>query len=405
MSNIRLKKTWRWFGENDSVQISWLKQLGIEGIVTSLHHIPSGEVWPAEEILKRKKVVEDAGLDWEIVESLPVSEAIKLGNEFRDQHIQNYKQSLKNLSEFGIKTIVYNFMPVLDWIRTDLHYVLPEGGESMLFDFQTFAAFDIYILKRPGSQKDYSPELVLKAKKVFLEMTETESEELAHNIIVKTQGFISGLKYDSIEDYKTAFLSYLEKYKLIGKEELRKNLAFFLGEIIPVAEECGINMAIHPDDPPFPVLGLPRIFSTREDMEWLEKVNPSLRNGITFCTGSFSARRDNKLPEMIKKFSHRIHFAHLRNTEFLEDGSFYESGHLKGWVDMAELVNILLSEMQKRNNEGRKDAQIPMRPDHGIKFFDEFNINAFPGYPFIGRLKGLSEIAGLEEGILKTSNL
>lgn len=400
MQKIKLIKSWRWFGDKDSVQLKWLKENGVEEVVTALHHIPNGEVWPVREIQKVKKRIENAGLHWSVVESLPVTEAIKTGSELREKHIQNYKNSLINLAECGLKTVVYNFMPVLDWARTNLQFELPGGKESMLFDYPTFVAFDVFILNRLDAKKDYPKDLLLKARELFMKMSPSEAEQLAYNIIVVTQGFIDGVIDPSIEDYKSEFLDHLNRYSKIGDKELRENLAYFLKEIIPVAEEVGINMAIHPDDPPFPVLGLPRIFSTQKDLEWLEKTNPSINNGVAFCAGSFSARKDNDVVEMAKRFSHRIHFAHLRNTQLLEDGSFYESGHIEGGVNMPKLVKVLLAEMEKRKQKDRVDYRIPIRPDHGLKGIEDFGLIANPGYPMFGRLKGLREITSLETEIL-----
>ena len=393
-------KTWRWFGANDSVELKWLKEKGIEEVVTALHHIPNGETWPLEEIKKVKNNIEAEGLRWTVVESLPVTEAIKIASEACELHISNYKTSLKNLAECGIKTVVYNFMPVLDWARTDLEYNLPEGGESMLFDYPTFAAFDIFVLKRPGSENDYPEGIKKAAKKVFEGLTAEEAEKLAHNIIVVTQGFIDGVIDPSIDNYKREFLNHLDRYATINDKKLRENLSRFLKEVIPVAEETGINLAIHPDDPPFPVLGLPRIFSTLQDMQWLEETNPSLHNGIAFCAGSFSARKDNDVVAMASRFSSRIHFAHLRNTKVLNDGSFYESGHLTGSVNMEKLVEVLLAEMQKRKSRGRTDWQLPIRPDHGIKKEDDRDFVANPGYPRYGRLRGLQEIESINKNKL-----
>lgn len=392
-------KTMRWFGDNDPVSLEELKQTGIEGVVTALHHIANGGIWPVEEIREVKNRIEKYGLSWTVVESLPVSEEIKTAGPNRKRHIENYKQSVRNLGECGITTVVYNFMPVLDWVRTDLAYRLPEGGQSMLFHYPTFAAFDIFILKRPDAEKDYPEGLATTAKKLFEKMGSAEAEKLAHDIIVVTQGFIDGVTNPSVADYKKTFLGHIRRYEKIGKQELRENLAFFINEIVPVAEESGVNLAIHPDDPPFPVLGLPRIVSTADDLEWLARVNPSLANGITFCTGSFSARTDNNLPEMAKRFGGRIHFAHLRNTVAEPDGSFYESGHLNGRVNMYEVVKNLVEEQNNRKKSGRKDFRIPMRPDHGIKILDDFQRRSNPGYPLIGRLKGLAELSGLEKAI------
>jgi len=396
---MKLIKSWRWFGKNDPVQLNWLKEQEIEEVVTALHHIPNGEVWPIEEIQKIKSKIEKVGLKWSVVESLPVSEAIKTASESRGLHIQNYKSSLKNLAECGVKTVVYNFMPVLDWVRTDLHYHIPGRGESMLFDHTAFVAFDVFILKRPGAERDYSIEKLKAAKKLYTNMTTQETEQLAYTIIFKTQGFIDGAVDPKTDDYKKEFLKHLHRYSIIDEKILRKNLAFFLDDVIPVAEEVGINLAIHPDDPPFPVLGLPRIFSTIEDLEWLEKTNSSLRNGIAFCAGSFSARADNRVPEMAARFSDRIHFAHLRNTTVLDDGSFYESGHINGGVDLKALIHVLMDEMQNRKKSGRSDFEIPIRPDHGIKIGDDYKIDSNPGYPIFGRLKGLKEIEEVEESL------
>lgn len=397
---MKLIKTWRWFGKNDPVQLIWLKEMGVEEVVTALHHIPNGEIWPIDDIYMIKSQIEKAGLGWSVVESLPVSEAIKTGSEQRERHIQNYMISLQNLAQCGIKTIVYNFMPVLDWARTHLHFRLPSGGESMLFDYPAFAAFDVFILKRTGAEIDYQPEMVIKAEALFRKMSHEEAEKLAHNIIVETQSFINGVIDPLVADYKKVFLEYLERYRHINRDKLRENLALFLNEVVPVAEKAGINLAIHPDDPPFPILGLPRIFSTIDDMEWLQQINPSLRNGVAFCAGSFSARRDNDLVEMTKKYGHRFHFVHLRNTRVLDDGSFYESGHIEGGIDMASMVKALLEEIRKRKTAGRNDFRIPMRPDHGVKIMNDFNLAGNPGYPLIGRLKGMAEISGIEEGLL-----
>lgn len=400
---MRFIKSWRWFGEGDSVDLEWLKQNGIEEVVTALHHIPNGEVWPIEEIRILKEKIEAAGLGWTVVESLPVTEEIKTASEQREKHIQNYKTSLRNLAKCGIKTVVYNFMPVLDWARTDLEYQLPEG-ESMLFDYPTFAAFDIYILKRFEAENDYPREIFEAANHVFLKLTNEDAEKLAYNIIVVTQGFIDGVIDPTMNDYKFEFLRHLNRYQNIDEKKLRENLAFFLNEVIPVAEEVGINLAIHPDDPPFPVLGLPRIFSTIKDMEWLSEINPSINNGIAFCAGSFSARKDNDVIEMAQRFANRVHFAHLRNTTVLKNGSFFESGHLSGGVDMQELVKVLYSEMNNRKNQGRRDVRIPMRPDHGLKGKQDEGLTANPGYPKFGRLKGLREIEEISRSLQHTSD-
>ncbi|GET31395.1 mannonate dehydratase [Prolixibacter bellariivorans] len=396
---MALEKTWRWFGEKDPIRLEQLAQIGVEGVITALHHIPNGEVWPKEEILKVKNAIEAHGMHWSVVESLPVSEGIKIQSEDRPRLIANYQQSVRNLGECGIDTICYNFMPVLDWARTDLHYQLPNGAESMHFDFPTFVAFDVLILKRPGAEADYPRELVEKARTVFNNMTEEEAEELAYNIIVVTQGFIDGVIDGSVPDPKALFLEFIDRYKDIDKAKLRENLKAFLDDVIPVAEEAGVRLAIHPDDPPFPVLGLPRIIGQLEDYEWLFEANQSPNNGITFCAGSLSARRENNLAEIIEKTRERIHFVHLRNTQMLEDGSFYESGHLTGTQDMVPLVTALLQEQKRRIEAGRADFKMPVRPDHGLKLLDDFNHPYNPGYPLIGRLKGLAELDGIMTAI------
>ena len=293
-------------------------------------------------------------------------------------------------------------MPVLDWVRTDLNYKLDSGGEVMYFDFPTFVAFDAFILKRPGAEGDYPEEIVEKARERYKTMSEHEAETLAHNTIVVTQGFIDGVVDGSTPDYKKEFLSFIDTYKGIDRNKLREHLSLFLKDVVPVAEESGINLAIHPDDPPFPVLGLPRIVSTKEDFEWIVEQYDSISNGINFCTGSLSVRSSDKLVDIIKSVGHRIHFLHLRNNVLLPDGCFHEYGHIHGVVDMYEVVKALLIEQKRRIKEGRKDSRMPVRPDHGIKMLDDYNRDSNPGYPLIGRLKGLSELAGLEMGIERT---
>ncbi|MFT3739311.1 MAG: mannonate dehydratase [Breznakibacter sp.] len=396
---MALEKTWRWFGSKDSVTLSDLKQMGIEGVVTALHHVPNGEVWPVEEIMKVKSAIETHGMRWSVVESLPVSEGIKIKSADRPLLIENYKQSLRNLGKCGIDTVCYNFMPVLDWVRTDLHYKLPSGGEVMYFDFATFVAFDAFILRRPGAENDYPADIVEMARQRRAAMTDDEAEQLAYNIIITTQGFIDGVVDGSTPDYKGAFLKYIGTYKNIDQEKLRQHLSDFLHDVVPVAYESGINLCIHPDDPPFPVLGLPRIVSTKEDLEWIVQQYDSVSNGITFCTGSLSVRSNDYLLSIIKSVGHRIHFLHLRNNVLLPNGCFHEYGHIHGCVDMYAVMKALLEEQRRRIREGRKDVRMPVRPDHGIKLLDDWNRNANPGYPLIGRLKGLAELTGLEMGI------
>lgn len=374
--------------------------MGVEGVVTSLHHIPAGEIWTIEEISRVRDEIERYGMRWSVVESLPVCEEIKTASSNRTQLLNNYKQSLRNLGACGIDTVCYNFMPVLDWARTDLHFKNLQGGESMLFDYPTFAAFDIYILKRAGAAQEYKEPVLSLAKKISEKLSDAEKEELAHNIIIVTQAFIHGVIEEG-SDYKQQFLHYLKTYDTINKEQLRKHLSDFLQAVIPVAEEAGIRMCIHPDDPPFPLLGLPRIAGTTEDLLWIINAYKSPANGITFCTGSLSARADNNLTAMVRKLAPDIHFIHLRNTSLLPDNSFYESGHLNGSVDMYAVVKTLLEEQIRRKQTGRKDTRMPFRPDHGIRILDDYTRTSNPGYPLIGRLKGFAEISGLEMAIAR----
>ena len=399
-----LLKTWRWFGAKDTVSLKEIRQVGATGIVTALHHIPNGEIWEVSEIKKVKNEIENNGLTWEVVESLPVSEGIKQATYDRDRLITNYCISLRNLSTCGVKTVVYNFMPVLDWARTDLEYQLPDGSETMYFDFPTFIAFDLFILKRPDGEKDYPPYLVSLAKEIASGMTSEEADKLAYNIIIKTQGFIDGSIDGNTLNPKQAFLSLIDKYKYIDETQLRENLRYFLSKIIPVAAECGVRMCIHPDDPPFPLLGLPRIVKTVEDLRWIIEAIPSPSNGITFCTGSLGARADNLLPEMIREFGSHIHFLHLRNLNRSANGSFYEAGHLDGQLNMAEIVKVVVTEQLRRRKEGRSDWMIPVRPDHGLKILSDFSRNDNPGYPLLGRMKGLAQLEGLAKGIAIVMN-
>ena len=394
-----LEKTWRWFGAKDQVTLADLRQMGVEGVVTALHHIPNGEVWPIDEIMRVKTQIEDHGMRWSVVESLPVSEGIKTHNADYGHLVANYQESLRNLGKCGIDRVCYNFMPVLDWVRTNLHYKLKGGGEVMFFDFPVFVAFDVFILKRPGAEQDYPANIVDKARELAQNMYQDEKEQLAYNIIVVTQGFIDGVVDGSAPDYKKLFLDFIDTYKDIDADRLRMHLSLFLNDVVPVAEEYGVKLCIHADDPPFPILGLPRIVSTQSDLEWICNQVDSMSNGITFCTGSLSVNRKNDLPGIVKKLGHRIHFAHLRNNIFLPNGCFHESGHIYGDVDMFPIMKALLEEQQRREKEGRSDVRIPVRPDHGTKMLDDYDKQSNPGYPLIGRLKGLAELSGLEMGI------
>lgn len=396
---MKLIKTLRWFGEKDTINLSDIRQTGATGIVTALHHIPNGEVWSVEEILKTKNNIESYGLTWEVVESLPVTEDIKKASPLRELHIANYKESVKNLGKCGIKTICYNFMPVLDWARTDLHYALENGGEAMYFSATKFAAFDLFILKRSYAEQSYTEPQIKEAKEIFDGLSEEEKDALGYNIIVKTQSFIDGTVKEGEKNYLSIFNTLLAEYDHIDKNKLRENFSYFLNEIIPVAEKAGVHLAVHPDDPPFPLLGLPRIVSCEEDFKWLSQACPSLNNGITFCSGSLGANKSNDLAKLFKKYADRVHFIHLRSTKVLDNGDFFETDHLDDSVDMTGLMTEIMKEQIRRKNEGRLDFNMPLRPDHGHKLLDDFNRQSNPGYPLIGRLKGLAELAGLEAGI------
>ncbi|MEN9443354.1 MAG: hypothetical protein RIS47_244 [Bacteroidota bacterium] len=396
---MALEKTWRWFGPKDAITLADLQQIGIEGIVTALHHLQPGEVWTVEEIQKTRDNIEAHGMRWSVVESLPVSEGIKMNNAQRDQLVENYKQSLRNLGACGIDTVCYNFMPVLDWARTKLNYKMPNGSESLYFDFLDFAAFDIYMLERPNAAADYSDEMIQKAKARYESLSQAQIDEVVYNITIATQSFVNGVVGEDEKDPKAVFRALLAQYGEIDREQLRANLKAFLDDIVPVAEEAGINLCIHPDDPPYAVLGLPRIMCNADDYKWLTEANTSINNGFTFCVGSLSAGPSNNLVDMINQYGERIHFIHLRNTQRDEFGNFYESGHLKGSVDMFEVVKALLTEQHKRMESGRTDLRMPFRPDHGVRIADDFRQKHNPGYPLLGRLRGLAEMDGLAAGI------
>lgn len=380
-----MEKTWRWFGKNDKITLPMLRQIGVEGIVTALHEIPNGEVWPLEAILNQKTYIETYGLRWSVVESLPVSEAIKYGGAERDNLIENYKKSLINLGKAGVKTVCYNFMPVIDWIRTDLEHLWEDGTSSLYFDKIRFAYFDCLILQRAEAEKDYTVNELKQMYELDKVITDAEKEELVDTIIIKTQGFVNGNIKNGDKNPVDTFHHLLAPYKGIDRDALRENLRYFLQAIMPVCDEYGINMCIHPDDPPFPVLGLPRIVTSEEDIAWILHAVNNPHNGLTFCAGSLSAGLHNNVPALARMFAHRTHFVHLRSTNAFPNGNFIEASHLGGRAHIIELIRIFEKER----------PGVPMRVDHGRMMLGDTDKGYNSGYSFHGRMMALAQIEGM----------
>ena len=380
-----MEKTWRWFGKKDKITLPMLRQIGVEGIVTALHDVPNGEIWTVEAINDLKSYIESYGLRWSVVESLPVCEAIKYAGAEREQLIENYKVSLANLGKCGIKTVCYNFMPVIDWIRTDLQHPWPDGTSSLYYDRIRFAYFDIRILEREGAEKDYTEEELQKVAELDKVITEAEKDALIDTIIVKTQGFVNGNIKEGDKNPVSIFKRLLALYKDINRDALRENMRYFLSAIMPVCEEYGVNMCVHPDDPPFQVLGLPRIVTNENDIEWFLNAVDNPHNGLTFCAGSLSAGEHNDTRELAKKFAKRTHFVHLRSTTAMQGGNFIESSHLTGRGHLIDLIRIFENE-----NPG-----LPMRVDHGRMMLGDEEKGYNPGYSFHGRMLALAQVEGM----------
>ena len=393
MNNL-MGEAMRWFGPGDSVSLAEIRQTGATVVYSSLHDVPAGEAWPVAAIRARQDLVAAAGLSWDVVESVPVSEAIKTGSGECTRHLENYRTTLARLGAAGIRVVVYNFMPVLDWVRTDLSYLLPDGREALRYEPWRFAAFDVHALRRPGAERQWSPEVLEAAAKGWRELGRAGQDALTRQTLDLFPGVRLGLTLDDLR-------SMLARHAGTGPDGLRRRLAAFLEAVLPAAETAGVRLAIHPDDPPFPVLGLPRIVSTAADLEAIVGFSASPANGVCFCTGSLGVRPETDLPGLVRRLGPRIHAAHLRSVTREPGGAFHESGHLEGDVDLAPVVAALLAEQARRREEGRPDWRISFRPDHGHRMLDDFRrpAPACPGYPLIGRLRGLAELRGLQRGL------